>query len=125
MHLNMFRALYRKLTGHIPLFSHMTEIQKIQYVRQNGHDLQYIQQPSTIVQLEAVKQCGYAIQYIENPSIQVQLAAVNQNGYAIQHIKHPSIRVRFIAAYNKHHFEINTSATFMVGLCVYTLYCIK
>jgi len=44
--------------------------------------------------LNAVKQNGHAIQFIKNPSEEVQLVAVNQNGNAIQYIKDPSKEVQ-------------------------------
>ena len=44
------------------------------------------------VQLAAVNQDGHAIQYIENPSEQVQLAAVNKNSNAIKYIINKGIK---------------------------------
>ena len=51
--------------------------------------------------LEKVKQDGHAIQYIENPSEEVQLEAVQRHGYAIYHIENPSEEVQLIAALSK------------------------
>ena len=37
-------------------------------------------------ELEAVKEDGYNIEYIENPSEEIQLEAVKQNGLCVQFI---------------------------------------
>lgn len=52
----------------------------------------YLPEPEE-VQLAAVKQDGHNIKYINNPSEEVQLTAVKQDKFAIGHIKNPSEKV--------------------------------
>ena len=51
--------------------------------------------------LEKVRQNGHAIQYIDNPTEEVQLAAVRRRGLAIQFIENPSEEIRLIAALSR------------------------
>ena len=62
----------------------------LQAVRIKGSAIQYIKNPSELVQLEAVKQDPRAIQYIKNPSAQIQLEACSRDNFAIQYIGNPS-----------------------------------
>jgi len=64
-------------------------------VKEHGYAIDYIKDPSEVVQLAAVKRNGDAIAYIikilgHDPSEAVQLAAVKRNGYVIDYIKNPS-----------------------------------
>jgi 6-phosphogluconolactonase/glucosamine-6-phosphate isomerase/deaminase len=55
-------------------------------VRQDGHAIRYIKNPSEQEQLEAVRQNGLAVVYITNPSPAVQYEAISQTIEAIKHI---------------------------------------
>jgi hypothetical protein len=59
-------------------------------VKQDGHLIRYIDNPSPELQMAAVNQNARAIRHIDNPSPELQMAAVNKDGYAIQWIKNPS-----------------------------------
>jgi hypothetical protein len=50
------------------------------------------------LQLAAVNQNGHAINYIENPSEKLKLAAVEQNWFAIRYIENPSEKLKLAAA---------------------------
>ena len=63
-------------------------------VKQKGHAIQHITNPSEKVQLAAVKQDGYSLRYITNPSEELQLVAVEQNGHVIPFIINPSEKVK-------------------------------
>ena len=78
----------------------MNEQEKIETVRNNGNNIQYIINPSEAVQLEAVRNYGSSIGNIKNPSEAVQLEAVRNNGYSIYHIKNPSEAVQLEAVRN-------------------------
>ncbi len=56
----------------------------LEFVEQNGYNIQLVVNPSIEVQLAAVKQNGYSIRYIKNPSLEVQLAAVEQDTRALK-----------------------------------------
>lgn len=66
-------------------------------VRENGFELQWIEDPDEELQLAAVAQNGSAILCIENPSEAVQIAAVTQSHEAIHRIKDPSDAVKLAA----------------------------
>lgn len=66
-------------------------------VRENGFELQWIEDPDEELQLAAVAQNGSAILCIENPSEAVQIAAVTQSHDAIRRIKDPSDAVKLAA----------------------------
>jgi len=78
-------------------YGELAEDVQLAAVKQNGHVIQYIDNPSEELQIEAVKENAYAIQYIKNPSEQVQLEAVKEDGYAIDYIKNPSEAVQLAA----------------------------
>lgn len=44
-------------------------------------------------QLQVVKEDGYDIEYINNPSEKIKLEAVKENGLAIRYVKNPSEKV--------------------------------
>lgn len=70
---------------------------QLEAVKQNGHAIQHIKNPSLWVQLAAVRQNGKSIQHIEHPELDVQLAAVEQNGHAIEFISNPDEQVQLAA----------------------------
>jgi len=83
-----------KQSGHaLAYISNPSEQVCLEAVRQNGLALAYISNPSEQVCLEAVKQDGLALAYINNPSEQVCLEAVKQSGHALQYINNPSEQV--------------------------------
>lgn len=63
----------------------------INILKEYGHLIEFIEEPTYEMQLEAVKQRGTSIEYIKNPSFKVQLEAVKQNGYAIEYIEKAKI----------------------------------
>jgi hypothetical protein len=87
-----------KQDGHvIKYIKNPSEEIQLAAIKQNGYTIKYIKNPSEEIQLAAIKQDGLAIMYIKNPSERVQLAAVEQDGYAIMYIKNPSERVQLAA----------------------------
>lgn len=70
------------------------ELNQLKIVQENGHNIQYMDNPSLNVQLAAVNQSGLAIQYITDPVEEVKLAAVKNNGLAIMYIDNPSEQVQ-------------------------------
>lgn len=66
-------------------------------VKEDGYNIQYIENPSEEVQLAAVEEDGYSIEYIENPSEEVQLAVVKKHPCAIKYITNPSEAVQLVA----------------------------
>ena len=96
----------------------MSEEEKLEVVKKEGFNIQYIKNPSEKIQLEAVRQFGdniqYNIQYIENPTEKVQLKAVKQDSFSIQYIKNPSEKVQLEAvkqnAFSVRHIESPSEA---------------
>ncbi len=69
------------------------EEEQLQVVKEDGYDIEYINNPSEKIKLEAVKENGLAIQCINNPSEEVQLEAIKKDGLAIRYVKNPSEKV--------------------------------
>ncbi len=69
----------------------------LEAVKQNGHDIQYIENPSEELKLEAIKQTGHAIQYIQNPSEELKLEAVKKNGHALKWVNNPTEEIKLEA----------------------------
>ena len=67
---------------------------QLQQVKQNGYQIEYIDNPSEQIQLQQVEQDGKQLKYIDNPSEQVQLQQVNQDGYQLKYIDNPSEQVQ-------------------------------
>lgn len=55
-------------------------------VQINSYSIMWLKTPIEFVQLEAVRGCGLTLQYLPNASEAVQLAAVKENGWAIQYV---------------------------------------
>jgi uncharacterized protein YecE (DUF72 family) len=79
------------------LLNFQSEEKQLETVKENGHRIQYISNPSEKVQLETVKENGYCIRYISNPSEKVQLEAVKQTEDSIRCISNPSEKVQLLA----------------------------
>ena len=62
----------------------MTNLEK---VKQNGHNIMHIDNPTSKVQLEAVKKNGSSIQYIDNPTLEVQIVSLRQSPELKDHKK--------------------------------------
>ena len=67
--------------------------EQLDAVRNSGHYIKRIDNPSEAVQLVAVLENGSSIQYIENPSEAVQLRAVARDPNSIKYIFNPSEEV--------------------------------
>lgn len=66
------------------------EEEQLQAVKEDGYDIEYMNNPSEEIQLEAVRQNGYSIQCINNPSEEVQLEAIKEDGLTIRYVKNPT-----------------------------------
>jgi hypothetical protein len=91
----MFQAIGR----HISMNEIITDLEKSnrKFFRDDSLNIEYIINPSEIVQSIAVAGNGYSIGYIENPSECIQIEATSQEGLAIKYIKNPSESVQFNA----------------------------
>ncbi len=69
-------------------------------VRENGHYLRWIINPSEAVIMAAIQSTGHAIQYVLNPSYAMQKQAVMRNGDALQYITKPTAELRELALRN-------------------------
>lgn len=77
--------IYKKYTA--------PEEEQLQVVKEDGYDIEYINNPSEKIKLEAVKENGLAIECINNPSEEVQLEAIKEDVRAIRYIKNPTEKV--------------------------------
>ena len=68
-------------------------------VRQNGRALQFISRPCYLLCLEAVKQNGRAIQYVPQQSYILNSVAVKQNGLSLKYIKNKLPEICCMAVY--------------------------
>ena len=80
--------------------NNLIEQTQLNVIKENPFALQYLVNPSELVQLLGVKQVGCSVKYLEYPSEQVQLAAVKRDGFAIQYLKNPSKQVKAAAEMN-------------------------
>ena len=82
-----------------------SEQEALKLVKEDGRNIQYIENPSVAVQLAALKQDHFAFRYIKNPSEAVQLFAVKMDvpyyNDNLQFIKNPSEEVQLAAVKNK------------------------
>lgn len=82
---------------YIQYIKNPSKLVQFKAVKQDGDAIKFIKNPSKLIQLTAVKQNGYAIRFIENPSEELQLEAVKRYGYAIRFIDNPSEKVQLEA----------------------------
>lgn len=71
-------------------------------VQYNWYPIRYIRNPTEKVQLSAIEKDtdGQVLRYIQNPTEAVKLSAVRKNGKSIKYIKDPSYRLQKIAVTN-------------------------
>ena len=82
------------LSYNIQYIDNPSEIVQLAAVRHNADSFRFIKNPTEKVQLHAVRTYADQIRFIENPSEKVQLAAVNKWHAAIQYIKNPTEAVK-------------------------------
>lgn len=70
-----------------------SEKEKIEIIKSNEEDIQFINNPTKEMQLEAIKYYGFNIEYIKNPSEELQLQAVTKAGHNIKFIENPTDKV--------------------------------
>ena len=64
--------------------------QKLNMVKQNGLDLQFIHNPDIDIIMAAIKQNGNALMFVRNPTDEMIMAALPQNVELWAHIKRPA-----------------------------------
>ena len=85
--------IYHKIT--FPFIKNPTEEnKKLWYVKKDGLQIQYIENPTKELQLQQIRTNHFQIQYIENPSEEVQLQQVTEIWVQIKYIKNPSEEVQ-------------------------------
>lgn len=79
------------------MFNNVSEEEKIKIILMNPELIQYIGNPSELVQLAAVYHNGDMIKYIEYPTPNIQLAAVKNKPASIGYVKYRSAKVELFA----------------------------
>ncbi len=77
--------------------SEMPESDQIELVKLNKLALQYLPNPSPVVQLAAVRVDGVSLGLIKHPAPGIELEAVKQDGLAISFIREPSPLMQALA----------------------------
>ena len=62
----------------------MSDLEK---VKQDGHNLQFVENQTPEICLAAVKKTGYALQFVKKQTTELCLEAVKQNGWALEFVK--------------------------------------
>jgi hypothetical protein len=69
-------------------------------VRQNGRALQYVKNPTPLMEHEAVRQTGRAVAFVREQTRDLCVAAVKQNGLWLKYVRHPDKTVIMMAVHN-------------------------
>jgi len=69
-------------------------------VRQNGRALQYVKNPTPLMEYEAVRQTGRALQFVKGQTRDLCVTAVKQNGLWLKYVQHPEKSVIMMAVHN-------------------------
>ena len=84
-------------------YNKLSEQEQIEEIKKDPFKIQYIDNPSQLVQTEAIRGNPAVVYNIKNISEKTQMQVIELNGWTIQYIKNPSVNViLYCLALNMH-----------------------